>query len=156
MPILRRFLLVCGLLAVLTACGQDADDYRSMSPEDVCGLLTADEARGMMAKISDDPIDPAGEMMGQLPGCRYGSEDGKPYLTVSIHQSSQVKAGEKEKVTVAGQDALEEDSDGSCSVFVPLEEPLYLLAIAESWDPAKDACPVARAAAEKAYPRLTD
>ncbi|MGH3756922.1 hypothetical protein [Actinophytocola sp.] len=154
-------LALCGLAAFLAACGDDTDagaaDYREMSPDEVCELVTVDEARDLMTDITDESLTPTKETSVGLPACRYGSGEGKPYLKVSIHQSSQLEVGgDVVATTVAGQEVLQEDTGGSCSVSVPLDEVLYLLAIVESWDPDKDTCPVARDAIAKASPRLTE
>lgn len=158
MPILKRCLVLCGLVAVLVACGSagdDAKDYRAMTEDEVCALLPVDEARDLMKDITDESLNATKETLVDLPACRYGSGDGRPYLKVSIHQSSQIKARDDvTTTTVLGKEALERDADGSCSVFVPLAEHLYLLALVESWDPDKDTCPVAWKAAKSAYPRL--
>jgi hypothetical protein len=165
MGFVGRCVVLCSLTVVLTACGDDGDtgsgagggDFREKTPKEICGLVTVAEARDLMKDLADedDPIDPAEETSVSLPACRYGSEDGKPYLRVSIQQTSKAGGDDPTRTTVAGQEALQQSSDGSCSVFVPLEDNLYLLAIAESWNPEKDACPAARGAVEKAYPRLT-
>jgi len=161
MTIIRRCLVLCGLAAVLVACGSDDDagdakDYRETTAAEVCDLMTVDEARDLMKDFTDESLTATEETSVGLPACRYGSGDGKPFLRVSVHQSSRLKAGgDVVATTVAGQQALQEDQDRSCSVFVPLSDNLYLLVIVESWDPANDTCPVAREAAGKAFPKLT-
>lgn len=126
-----------------------------MTPAQVCALLPVDKARDLMKDVTDEKLTAAEETSVKLPACRYGSREGKPYLRVSIHQTSQLKeGGDVTTATVAGQKALQEGSDGSCSVFIPLDDNLYLLAIAESWDADKDTCPIARDALETAYPKL--
>lgn len=156
MTITGRCLVLCGLLTALTACGESDKDYRAMPATEICELLPVDKVRDLMKDITDERLDASEERSVDLPACRYGSGEGKPYLRISVHQSSRLEeGGDVVSTTVADQKALQEDSGGSCSVFVPLAENLYLLTIVEAWDPAKDPCPVAHQAAGTAYPKLT-
>lgn len=159
MGITRRCVVLCCLAVVLTACGDDAEpvDYKAMTPDEVCELVTVDEARELMKGITDEPVaaknDTKPGVSGDLPACRYESGEGNPYLQVSIYQSSGVGG---DKITVAGQDARRQrPDDHSCSVSIPLEERLSLLAIVESWDPREESCTPASQALEKAFPRLS-
>lgn len=162
-----RLLTMGGLLAALAACGQGSDvatgeggdkDYLSMKPEEVCKLLTVDEASQAMKPITTDELTASGEQQNSLPACRYGAGEGKAYLLLSIHQSSAMGGDEDaEKVTVAGKEALQTRPSTGCSVAVPLDDQHYLLAIAESWkSDDEESCQAATEALEKAYPRLSN
>jgi hypothetical protein len=151
-----RVLALCALTAALTACGDEADDYRAMTPGQVCALLPTDEANTLMKGITEDRLTQKEETSVDLPACRYGTIEGKPYLRVSIHQSSQVKDSEDVTSTkIADQQALQRPADTSCSVLFPLAEHLYLLTIVESWDATEETCSPAEKAAETAYRNLT-
>ena len=164
-----RMLAVGAVLAaapVLTACGQgevsaardDGDrDYRAMQPKQVCQLLTAEEAAQIMKPLTTDRLTPSGEQHNSLPACNYGAGDGAKYLMLSIHQSSALgEDDDAEKVSVAGKQALQMRPFTGCSVAIPLEKQLYLLAIVESWESGdEESCTAATEALAKAYPRLT-
>jgi uncharacterized Zn-binding protein involved in type VI secretion len=165
--IIRRCLVLCGLAALLVACGDDTsgdtggdtakgtEDYRAMTPDQVCELVTIAEARGLMKDFTDeeDTLAVTKETHVGLPACRYGSGDGKPYLQVAVYQTSRSGGA---TVTVAGQHAAQDGRRGSCAVRIRLAESLYLQALVESWDPSADACPAGRDAMSKAYPRLVE
>ncbi|MGH3431673.1 MAG: DUF3558 family protein [Thermocrispum sp.] len=162
-----RCLMLGGLLAAVVACDDGAQDpggpgaggdYLALTPEQVCELLSVDEATKLMRPITEDKLTMKGED-GNSPGCRYGAGEGKAYLNVKILQSSMMGKDEEdgdEKVTVAGQEAVQMRPSSGCSVAITLEPELFLVAIAESWESGdEESCAAARGALDKAYPRLS-
>lgn len=145
------------IAAVVLLAGCSGTDYRELTSAQMCGLVKRDEVAVL---LNDKGGYVAKPEQRDRPYCNL-EHDKTMTFALSLYETTRpiraekVAGGEITDVDVAGEAAfLQKISDTTCTVFVPLEEGLYLDVTVDTHADLA-ACPVAHGAAQAAYPRLT-
>jgi hypothetical protein len=147
---------VAAAAALLSGC---SPSYPDLTSEQFCDLLTADEARGLLADLTDDPenVAPKPDTPDRYsdPGCHFEA-DGGTYVHLTVTRLGSVKADPDPGITeVDGEKAYERKNRDGCGVAVELGENRYFQVFATSYKDQDD-CPTAGRAAKTAFPRFAD
>lgn len=149
--------VVAGTAAtLLSGC---SPSYPELSSEQFCELLSAEEARGLLVDLTDDPrnVTPKPDTPDRYsdPGCHFEA-DGGTYVHLTVTRLGSVKADPDPGITeVDGEKAFERKNQHGCGVAVELGENRYFQVFATSYQDQDD-CPTAGRAATMAFPRFAD